>query len=83
MNLLMEELETNFDLVVYDLSAIIGFADVNLLADKTDGIVVVNGLGKIQTRALTEALNQLKMCKAPILGLAINKVVNESIPVFN
>ena len=83
MNLLMEELEANFDLVIYDLSAIIGFADVNLLADKTDGIVVVNGLGKIQTRALTEALNQLRMCKAPILGLAINKVVSESIPLFN
>ncbi len=83
MNLLMEELKTNFDLVIYDLASIIGFADVNLIAGKTDGIVVVNGLGKIQTKALTEALNQLKMCKAPILGLAINKVVDGSMPLFN
>ena len=78
MHLLMEELKTHFDLVIYDLCAITGFADVNLLAAKTDGIVVVTGLGKIQTMALTEALNQLRLCKAPILGVAVNKVVNKS-----
>jgi capsular exopolysaccharide synthesis family protein len=78
MHLLMEELRNSFELVIYDLCSILGFADVNLLASKTDGIVIVTGLGKIQTMELTEALNQLRLCKAPILGLAINKVVNNS-----
>lgn len=76
MHLLMEKLETDFDIVIYDLCAILGFADVNLLAGHTDGIVVVTGVGKIQAVELTEALNQLKLCKVPILGLAINKIVN-------
>ena len=75
---IMEELEHLFDLVIYDLSAIIGFADVNLLAAKTDGIVLVTGLGKIQTATLTEALNQLSLCQAPVLGIAVNKLVNKS-----
>ena len=78
MHRLMEELEVNFDLVIYDLCSIIGFADVNLIAAKTDGIVLVTGLGKIQTAALTEALNQLRLCNAPVLGIAVNKVVNQS-----
>lgn len=78
MHRLMAELEVNFDLVIYDLCSIIGFADVNLIAAKTDGIVLVTGLGKIQTAALTEALNQLRLCNAPVLGLAVNKVVNKS-----
>ena len=77
MRNLMEELESTFDLVIYDLCSIIGFADVNLLAAETDGIVVVTGLGRIQSVAFTEALNQLKLCNAPVLGIAVNKVVNK------
>jgi len=78
MHNLMAELEVNFDLVIYDLCSIIGFADVNLIAAQTDGIIVVTGLGKIQSLALTEALNQLRLCNAPVLGIAVNKVVNKS-----
>lgn len=78
MHHLMAELKSNFDLVIYDLCSIIGFADVNLIASKTDGIVIVTGLGKIQSVAFTEALNQLRLCNAPVLGIAVNKVVNKS-----
>ena len=78
MHQLMEELEQQFDLVIYDLCSIIGFADVNLLATKTDGVVVVSGLGKLHNTALTEALNQLRLCKAPVLGLAVNKLVSQN-----
>ncbi|MEM8721909.1 MAG: AAA family ATPase [Cyanobacteria bacterium P01_G01_bin.39] len=78
MHDLMGELETQFDLVIYDLCSIIGFADVNLIAAQTDGIVLVTGLGKIQSVALTEALNQLRLCNAPVLGIAVNKVVNKN-----
>ena len=74
MHLLMEELQNYYDLIIYDLCAIIGFADVNLLANKTDGIVFVTGLGKIQTITLMEALNQLVICNTSILGVAVNKL---------
>ena len=75
---LMAKLENNFDLVIYDTSAIIEYADVSLLAAKTDGIILVMGLGKIQDIKLTEALNQLKFYKTPVLGIALNQVVNKS-----
>lgn len=78
MRNLMAKLSANFDLVIYDLCSIIGFADVNLIATQTDGVIVVTGLGKIQTVALTEALNQLSLCKAPVLGIAVNKVLKKS-----
>ena len=78
MHNLMNQLQSAFDLVIYDLCSIIGFADVNLLASETDGVVLVTGLGRIQTAAFTEALNQLKLCKAPVLGIAVNKVVKKS-----
>lgn len=78
MHDLMAELEMHFDLIIYDLCSINGFADVNLIAAQTDGIVLVTGLGKIQSVALTEALNQLRLCNASVLGIAVNKVVNQS-----
>lgn len=78
MHDLMAELKAQFDLVIYDLCSIVGFADVNLIAAQTDGIVLVTGLGKIQSMALTEALNQLRLCHAPVLGIAINKVIDIS-----
>ena len=75
MRSLMEELRNHFDLVIYDMCAINEFADVNLLAAKTDGILMVAGLGKLQSVALNEALTQLKLCKAPVLGVAANRIV--------
>ena len=78
MYLLMEELKAHFDLVVYDFCAVVGFADVSLLAAKTDGVVMVTGLGKVDKELLSQAIDQLKMCNVPILGIAVNKVVDRS-----
>lgn len=77
MYLLMEELKTNFDLVIYDMCAVVGYADVNLLAAKTDGVVMVTGLGKIDKNILARAVEQLRMCNVPILGIAANNIVSQ------
>ena len=77
MYLLMEELKENFDLVIYDLCAVVGYADVNLVAAKTDGVVMVTGLGKIDKTLLSRAVEQLRMCNVPILGIAANNVVSQ------
>ena len=74
MYLLMEELKEHFDLVIYDMCAVVGYADVNLLASKTDGVVMVTGLGKIDKTVLAKAVEQLKMCSVPIIGMVANNV---------
>ncbi|MEL6438146.1 MAG: AAA family ATPase [Cyanobacteria bacterium J06621_8] len=78
MQLLMEELKANYDLVIYDLCAVVGYADVNLMAGKTDGVVIVSGLGKVDKTLLTQAVDQLKMSKVNILGVAVNNVANKA-----
>lgn len=70
----MEELKQHFELVIYDVSSIVDYADVNLLANKTDGVVLVTALGKLQTLKFKEAINQLTISKTPILGILINKI---------
>lgn len=77
MHLLMKELEENYDLVIYDLCAVVGYADVNLLAGKTDGVIMVTGLGKIDKTLLAKAVEQLKMGSVPVLGIAINDLANK------
>lgn len=74
MRNLMEELKANFELVIYDSSPMIEFADVSLLGPKTDGVVLVAGLGKLQTIKFKEALDKLSLSNTPILGIVINKV---------
>jgi capsular exopolysaccharide synthesis family protein len=71
---LMEELKNHFDLVIYDSSPMIEFADVSLLAPKTDGVVLVTGLGKLQTIKFKEALDKISLSNIPVLGILINKV---------
>jgi capsular exopolysaccharide synthesis family protein len=71
---LMEELKNHFDLVIYDSSPMIEFADVSLLAPKTDGVVLVTGLGKLQTIKFKEALDKLSLSNLPVLGILINKI---------
>jgi Mrp family chromosome partitioning ATPase len=58
------------------MSAIAGFADVSLLGTHTDGVLMVTGLGKLQNMAFIEALNQLKLSKTKVLGIAINKMTS-------
>ena len=74
---LMEELKAHFDLIIYDLCAVVGYADVNLLAAKTDGVVMVTGLGKVDKTMLSKAVAQLKMSNVPILGIAANNLVSQ------
>jgi capsular exopolysaccharide synthesis family protein len=71
---LIEKLKNHFDLVIYDVSSILAYADASLLATKTDGIVLVTGLGKLQSLKLKEAINQLNISNTPVLGIVVNQM---------
>ncbi|MEO1429124.1 MAG: polysaccharide biosynthesis tyrosine autokinase [Cyanobacteria bacterium J06633_8] len=70
---LMNELHSNFDLVIYDTTPIVGFADANLLAANTNGVMLVAGLGKLKRTVFTQALEEIQISGTPILGLVANK----------
>jgi capsular exopolysaccharide synthesis family protein len=74
MKNLMNQLHKNFDLVIYDTSSLLGYADVNLLASQTDGMVLVTALGKLRKAQLQEALEQLSISRIPVFGVVANHV---------
>ncbi|PAX54864.1 GumC family protein [Brunnivagina elsteri] len=72
---LMEELQQIFEVVIYDVASIVDYADINLLANHADGVVLVTGLGKLSALKLKEAVSQLNISKIPMLGVVINHLI--------
>ncbi|MEA5507530.1 polysaccharide biosynthesis tyrosine autokinase [Halotia wernerae UHCC 0503] len=70
---LMNDLQADFDLVIYDTPPLLGFADAYLLAANTNGIVLVAGLGKLKRTALQQVLEEIQVSGTPLLGMIANK----------
>ncbi len=64
---LMNELQADFDLVIYDTPPLLGFADAYLLAANTNGIVLVAGLGKLKRTAMQQVLEEIQVSGTPIV----------------
>ena len=76
MQNIMELLQQHFDLVIYDTPPFLGLADGNLLAKHTSGIVLVTRIGKTDRSLLIQALDQLRISRAAVLGTVCNGVKN-------
>jgi len=70
---LMSELQGAFDLIIYDTPPLVGFADANLLAANTNGLILVAGLGNLKRTIFQQALEELQVSGTPILGVIANK----------
>jgi polysaccharide biosynthesis transport protein len=76
MQSLVEKFQSDFDLVIFDTPPMIGLADARLLAARTDGMFVVVGLGRTNRSALAQVLDELRISRAPLLGVVANGVKN-------
>ncbi len=72
MQSFMAQVQKYFDLIIYDTPPLLGFADAYLLTPQTEGMVLVVGLGKLRAAQLEEALEQLGVSGASVLGIAAN-----------
>ncbi len=74
MHQLMGTFERCFDLVIYDAPPTTGLADVSLIGQQTDGLVLVTRMGKTDRTVLSQTIETLKMSKIPVLGMVANGV---------
>ncbi|MCX7595234.1 MAG: polysaccharide biosynthesis tyrosine autokinase [Fischerella sp.] len=74
MQHVMEQFHQAFDLVIYDTPHLLGFADTYFLAEHTDGILMVVGVGKTKRSLLTRALHRLQMLRLPVVGIVANNI---------
>lgn len=82
MQNLMEQFKEAFDLVIYDTPPLQGLADTKLIASKTDGIVMVVGLGKTKRSMLSQALDGIKPFPVTMLGVVVNGSKDDASPLY-
>jgi capsular exopolysaccharide synthesis family protein len=75
MKQLMEQVQSSYDLVIYDMPPLLGFADVYLMATQTNGIILVSELGKLRRSLVGQVFEQIKVANTPILGIVLQKVM--------
>lgn len=74
MRNLIAQLQSSFDLVIFDTPPLAGLADAKLLAAHTGGIVMVVGLGQTDRSVLKQVLDGLKQSHTSVLGVVANGV---------
>ncbi len=72
MKQIMATVECCFDLVIYDAPPTLGLADVSLVGQSTDGLMLVTRIGKTERPALRQTIETLRLAQIPLLGVVAN-----------
>jgi capsular exopolysaccharide synthesis family protein len=67
-----------FDLILIDTPPLLGLTDSRLIADQTDGVVLVVRLGKTRKESIKGALEELGLADLNILGIVANSATAKS-----
>ncbi len=68
----IQKWETEFDLILVDSPPILGLSDTKLLANQTDGVLLVVRLDKTARDLVKEVVLEAKLSNIPIIGLVAN-----------
>jgi len=71
---LLDEAESEYDLVIVDAPPLLGFAEPLQMAAVVDGVVVVALAGQTNRNAVANVLNSLNRLKVNVIGLTLNEV---------
>ncbi|MDJ1175494.1 GumC family protein [Roseofilum capinflatum] len=74
MQYLMGQFQGFFDLVIYDTPPLVGLADAHIVAAHADGLVLVVGLEKTDRSMVNQAVDELGISGATVLGVVTNQL---------
>ncbi len=69
MRQVMEKIEPVFDLIIFDTPPLLGQSDAYLVANHTDGLLLVTRSGALKQSLLDRAMEQLRLADVPLLGV--------------
>ncbi|WP_068776164.1 CpsD/CapB family tyrosine-protein kinase [Paenibacillus sp. FJAT-26967] len=72
METFLEEVRNWYDIVIIDSPPLLAVTDSQIIAAKTDGVVLVINHGKVKRDRAQKALSQLNYVNARILGVVLN-----------
>ena len=68
----LDELASNFDVMILDSPPLLAVVDPLSIVSNTDGMVLVVGRGKIRSHHLRAALQSIQAAKANLVGVVMN-----------
>ncbi len=74
MERLMLSMAQHADYVIYDTPPVLAVTDANILAGRTDGVILVGLSGSTRMSSLRHTIQELSRTQARILGLVVNRV---------
>jgi len=74
MGKLIEHLEQQADVLIFDTPPILAVTDAAVLAKRVDGVLLVIEAGKTREEVARRAMEELSKVGAPVLGVVLNKV---------
>jgi capsular exopolysaccharide synthesis family protein len=74
MQVLIEQLETEYDLILLDSPPALNLTDAQILSTMCDGVLLIINHGKVKRQVAQKVLLNLELVKARVLGVIINNI---------
>lgn len=74
MSALLDELRQNYDIILIDAPPLLAVTDPQIIASKSDGVIMVVDYGNVKKDAAMKAKANLDNVNARILGVVMNNV---------
>ncbi|UQZ84345.1 Tyrosine-protein kinase YwqD [Paenibacillus konkukensis] len=78
MGVLLEELKEQYDMILIDTPPALAVTDAQIVASKSDGVILVIDSGKVKREIAMKAKANLDYVKARILGVVLNNMNRKS-----
>jgi capsular exopolysaccharide synthesis family protein len=79
MSQLVDLLENEYDMVLFDSPPIVAVTDASMISGELDAIALVVKAGQTERSAVDRALDTIKNVKAPLIGTILNGASEESL----
>jgi capsular exopolysaccharide synthesis family protein len=79
MSKLVDRLEKEYDIVLFDSPPIVAVTDASMISGELDAIALVVKAGQTERSAVDRALDTIKNVKAPLIGAILNGASQESL----
>lgn len=74
MTLIIEKLRQMYDIILIDTPPLLAVTDAQIVATKSDGVILVVDQGKVKREIASKAVKNLESVNARILGVVLNNV---------
>ena len=79
MSKLIDKLESEWDMVLFDSPPIVAVTDASMISGELDAIALVVKAGQTERSVVDRALDTIKNVKAPLIGVILNGASQESL----